>query len=169
MSHYNKAATELDPPEDIITWKMISSTEILSNINILRGSRQRILDQDWAKPHHRRLVATWHRFQHAEEEIQRLDVELKDLMSRSEFTGAREIGIRIGRHEDEFSQCNTQETVSDGGTPLSNDSRDTEFEDLNEAQYTDQELNVGEFDEEVISEQLGQWHLALERADSDMF
>lgn len=77
LARYNKAAAELNPPSRPITWESIANVRILADFDLLRGSRRQVLTQEWAKPENRQRVEQWHRAQRAQEEIPRLNVEVR--------------------------------------------------------------------------------------------
>lgn len=77
LQRYNKVAAQLDPPAPSISWDEIVNVSVLADFDLLRGSRRRVLEQEWARPENRRCVEQFHRLLRAEEEIMRLNVEVR--------------------------------------------------------------------------------------------
>ncbi|KAG8700478.1 hypothetical protein FRC08_004676 [Ceratobasidium sp. 394] len=81
MKRYNEAAAALSPPAPSIKWEDITTARILDDFPILRDSRRLLLSQDWTNPNNRRCVEQYHRLLRAQEEITRLNVEIRRLSS----------------------------------------------------------------------------------------
>ncbi|KAG8692937.1 hypothetical protein FRC09_010854, partial [Ceratobasidium sp. 395] len=79
LERYNKVAGKLDPPAPKIAYQKVLDTTILSEFEILRGSRRQVLAQAWTKPENRRCVDQYHRLLRAREEIVRLNIEVRRL------------------------------------------------------------------------------------------
>lgn len=77
LARYNKAAAELDHPAPSISWDTVADVSVLADFDLLRGSRYRILEQEWARPENRRCVEQHRRLQRAHEEIERLNIEVR--------------------------------------------------------------------------------------------
>ncbi|KAG8707050.1 hypothetical protein FRC11_007738 [Ceratobasidium sp. 423] len=77
LKRYNQAALELDPPAQQFTWEQISSASILSEVHILCGSCRSILNQCWTQPENWCCVEQYHQLLHAQEETQRLNIEVR--------------------------------------------------------------------------------------------
>lgn len=78
LSRYNQAAAVLhgaDVPK--LTWEEVADVSVLADFDLLRGSRRLILEKAWAKPENRRCVESWHRLNRAEEELARLNIEVR--------------------------------------------------------------------------------------------
>lgn len=79
---YNTAARALDPPRDTLDWQKVTHFSFIDQFDILRDTRHSVLDKPWAKPLNRELMMTLHRVARAQEEIQRLNVEIRRLHTR---------------------------------------------------------------------------------------
>ncbi|KAG9093673.1 hypothetical protein FS749_013967, partial [Ceratobasidium sp. UAMH 11750] len=78
LTRYNHAAAQLlGANARVLTWEDVSKISCLEEFELLRGSRRGVLDQEWAQPEVRQSTEQWHRVQHAEEEIARLNIEVK--------------------------------------------------------------------------------------------
>ncbi|KAG8751007.1 hypothetical protein FRC11_009800 [Ceratobasidium sp. 423] len=197
MTHYNKAANQFDPPALTVTWEMIaSSCEKILDQDWAKPNHRCLVDvrhhlqqaeeeieqlnvevhQVLTMIHDERrdlpLLAAhisrsdkglgWAANYYVSQRLKvNVSVEqpLKKLVSQRAFTGTRDIGVHI---EDDIESPPLQ-----GDFPVPCDSDNLEPEEPNETLDMAGELDVGEVDEEAISEQLGQWHLALARMDSD--
>lgn len=81
LNCYNKAAMELDPPAPVITWQQIIDLTLLADCAIHCGSRRHIIEQAWTKPENRWCVEQYHRLLHAQEEVERLNIEMQRLLT----------------------------------------------------------------------------------------
>ncbi|CUA68891.1 hypothetical protein RSOLAG22IIIB_08135 [Rhizoctonia solani] len=81
LDRYNEVASQLVPPSPTISWKQIKDARILEDFDLIRGSRSNILQQDWTKPENRQCAEQSRRIARAEEEIQRLNVEVRRVRS----------------------------------------------------------------------------------------
>ncbi|KAG8727744.1 hypothetical protein FRC11_012539, partial [Ceratobasidium sp. 423] len=81
LDRYNEIASQLVPPSPTITWAAIKNARVLEDFDIIRGSCQGISQQDWAKPENRQCAELSRRITRAEEEIQRLNVEVRRVRS----------------------------------------------------------------------------------------
>lgn len=80
LNRYNQAAATLHSASaHKLTWEAIADVSALADFDLLRGSRRQVVEKDWAKPENRRAVESWHRLNRAEEELARLNVEIRRL------------------------------------------------------------------------------------------
>ncbi|CCO35543.1 hypothetical protein BN14_09661 [Rhizoctonia solani AG-1 IB] len=77
LDRYNKLASQLVPPARTISWDSITNAKVLDDFDILRGSRWGIEEEEWSKPENRRCAEQARQLKRAEEEIQRLNVEVQ--------------------------------------------------------------------------------------------
>ncbi|KAJ7087535.1 hypothetical protein B0H15DRAFT_781217, partial [Mycena belliarum] len=78
---YNTAATSLTPPRDPLTWAQVLLNVSLADFDLLRDTRTDIRKLPWANPARREAAALYFGIKRAKEEIQRLDVEIKRLIT----------------------------------------------------------------------------------------
>ncbi|TFK59396.1 hypothetical protein BDN72DRAFT_780810, partial [Pluteus cervinus] len=81
LEKYNLAASKLRPPGRTLDWDEISEYSFLSEFDLLRDSRQDIRKKPWAKPAARRLMDRFFKLERAREEITRLNVEIRRLVT----------------------------------------------------------------------------------------
>ncbi|KAJ7124029.1 hypothetical protein C8R43DRAFT_899278 [Mycena crocata] len=98
LSNYNAAASTLDPPRDSLTWEQVVEYAFLSDFDLLRDGREDIREELWAKPAGRIAMDMHFKIERADEEIIRLNIEIRRLMTymRDEeaFLGREERRIR---------------------------------------------------------------------------
>jgi hypothetical protein len=77
---YNQAAQNLNPPRHKLTWDQIVEYTTLAEFELLRsGAREDIRNLEWANIRNREATVCHLKMLRAEEEIQRLNVEVKRL------------------------------------------------------------------------------------------
>lgn len=81
LDEYNKCATTLHPPRDQISWSKIVDTVFLAELDILKDARQDIRQLKWADPMHREAALLHFNILRAQEEICRLNVEIRRLLT----------------------------------------------------------------------------------------
>jgi hypothetical protein len=81
LETYNNAATQLDPPREQLTWAKLMDTTTLADFDLLRESRQDIRQQLWTQPARREAMNLYFGIKRAKEEIVRLDVEIRRLIT----------------------------------------------------------------------------------------
>jgi hypothetical protein len=75
LTRYNTVAAQVGGKK--ITWDEITDMKVLADFDLLRGSRRGVLEQVWALPQNRQCVAQWRRALRAQEEIDRLNIEVR--------------------------------------------------------------------------------------------
>jgi hypothetical protein len=75
LKRYNDEAAALIPPKSILTFRDITSYQFLSEVSILRESRDDIRSRPWAIPEVRHGMNISFKLTRAKEELQRLDQE----------------------------------------------------------------------------------------------
>lgn len=78
---YNEAAAALKPPRQPISWDEIVDFSYLSEFSILRDAREDVRKRDWASPQNRQLMLEFFKIMGAENELTRLHVEIKHLVT----------------------------------------------------------------------------------------
>lgn len=81
LEEYNRCAAALQPPRDEITWTKIVDTVFLAELDILKDARQDIRQLKWADPAHREAALLHFNILRAQEEIRRLNVEIRRLLT----------------------------------------------------------------------------------------
>ncbi|KAG8796450.1 hypothetical protein FRC12_022932 [Ceratobasidium sp. 428] len=78
LTRFNEAAVEfLGQQARQLTWDDVVKASTLDDLQLLRESRQQVLNQQWARPEVRQCVDQWHRSERAREEITRLNIEVR--------------------------------------------------------------------------------------------
>ncbi|KAJ7086900.1 hypothetical protein B0H15DRAFT_950408 [Mycena belliarum] len=81
LNDYNLAATSLNPPRDPLTWAQVLLNVSLADFDLLRDTRSDIRQLPWANPTRLEAAALHFGITRAKEEISRLNVEIKRLIS----------------------------------------------------------------------------------------
>ncbi|KAE9394363.1 hypothetical protein BT96DRAFT_827782, partial [Gymnopus androsaceus JB14] len=81
ITAYNEAAATLSLPRLKITWDEIVDFSYLSEFDILRDTREDVRERKWATPQNRLLMSRFFKYIRAEEEIARVHVEVKRLLT----------------------------------------------------------------------------------------
>ncbi|KAJ3717365.1 hypothetical protein C8R42DRAFT_644620 [Lentinula raphanica] len=81
LKSYNDAAAALTPPRQHIRWEEILDLTFLSEFDLLRDSREDIREKRWATPKNRQIMLEFFKLIRAEEELERLHVEIRRLLT----------------------------------------------------------------------------------------
>jgi hypothetical protein len=81
LNLYNTAASSITPPRPTITFNELTEYAYLANFDFLRHSEHGAQDAEWGRPVNRRCVELWQRVQRAKEEIARLNVEIRRVLT----------------------------------------------------------------------------------------
>ncbi|KAM6497725.1 hypothetical protein JOM56_005673, partial [Amanita muscaria] len=81
LKKYNAAASALTPPAPQLSWEEVVRYTFLSEFDLLRDARQDIREKLWANSTNRQLRDQFFKQERAREEIQRLNVEIKRVVS----------------------------------------------------------------------------------------
>ncbi|KIJ58762.1 hypothetical protein HYDPIDRAFT_163072 [Hydnomerulius pinastri MD-312] len=76
IDHYNITARALSPPRRVLTYEEVIEYAFLADFDLLRDTREDISQRPWASPSARLALDTYFKMCRAEEEIERLDVEI---------------------------------------------------------------------------------------------
>lgn len=93
LKRYNDEAAALTPPKPILTFRDITSYQFLSEVAILRESRDDIRSRPWAVPEVRHGMNISFKLVRAKEELQRLDQESMRLKRWIVDSFAERIGV----------------------------------------------------------------------------
>lgn len=103
LNAYNAAAAQLNPPRESLTWAKLMDTSTLAEFDLLRDSRQDVREQPWTHPARREAMNLYFGIKRAEEEILRLNVEIRRLVT-----------FMIDDHRDYHSTISTHISVDPG-------------------------------------------------------
>lgn len=81
LNDYNDAAVQLNPPRDRLSWEKVISAVTLADFDVLRDTRTDIRSFPWAQPARREAMTLHFGVQRAREEITRLNVEIRRLLT----------------------------------------------------------------------------------------
>ncbi|KAJ7835428.1 hypothetical protein B0H13DRAFT_2240085 [Mycena leptocephala] len=98
LDRYNAAAAALDPPRRTLSWSEVIDFTFLADFDILRDPEGNAALRPWATPGARELMDTHFKIERAKEEIHRLNIEIRRLVTyiRDErvFLLAKEVEVR---------------------------------------------------------------------------
>ncbi|KII93196.1 hypothetical protein PLICRDRAFT_383096 [Plicaturopsis crispa FD-325 SS-3] len=77
LEKYNASAASLSPPRRTLEWKEVVEYAFLADFDLLRDTRQDISQRPWATPAGRLAMDMHFKMHRAEEEIQRLNIEIR--------------------------------------------------------------------------------------------
>ena len=81
LKRYNDAARAFKPPRPSLSWEEVVDYAFLSDFDLLRDTRQDIRQKPWAQPANRSLMNQWFKLQRAREEIERLNIEIRRVIT----------------------------------------------------------------------------------------
>ncbi|KAK7013207.1 hypothetical protein R3P38DRAFT_2546483 [Favolaschia claudopus] len=81
LERYNKAAKALVPPRRQLEWDEVIDYAFLSYFDILRDPEANAIIRPWATPAARQMMDTYFKIERAKEEIERLNVEIRRLVT----------------------------------------------------------------------------------------
>ncbi|KAJ3755177.1 hypothetical protein EV360DRAFT_50218 [Lentinula raphanica] len=81
LKSFNDAAAALNPPRRLIHWEEILELTFLSEFDLLRESREDVREKRWATPKNRQIMLEFFKLIRAEEELERLHVEIRRLLT----------------------------------------------------------------------------------------
>ncbi|KAJ7076917.1 hypothetical protein C8R43DRAFT_910591 [Mycena crocata] len=81
LINYNAAASALQPPRDALTWEQVVEYAFLSDFDLLRDGREDIRSEPWARPAGRLAMDLYFKLLRADEEIIRLNIEIRRFMT----------------------------------------------------------------------------------------
>ncbi|KAJ7058312.1 hypothetical protein C8F01DRAFT_1085496 [Mycena amicta] len=81
IERYNKAAEVMNPPRPHLSWDVVVEYAFLSDFDLLRDDANSLADEKWATPTFRLLMDRYFKLQRAREEIQRLNIEIRRLIT----------------------------------------------------------------------------------------
>ncbi|KAJ3514979.1 hypothetical protein NMY22_g14574 [Coprinellus aureogranulatus] len=81
VTRYNSAARELDPPGPELDWTKIAKYNFVEEFTVLRNTRRDIQTERWSDGEVREAMKLHQRIKRAQEEIGRLNIEMKRLFT----------------------------------------------------------------------------------------
>ncbi|KAF8184124.1 hypothetical protein K438DRAFT_1907889 [Mycena galopus ATCC 62051] len=90
IDRYNAAALALDPPMNSLTWEQVVEYTFLADFDILRDTRAKIQSRPWTwdsscalagPPSYRLAMDTYFKIERAQEEITRLNIEIRRMVT----------------------------------------------------------------------------------------
>ncbi|KAJ7671759.1 hypothetical protein B0H14DRAFT_3102333 [Mycena olivaceomarginata] len=98
IDRYNAAAIALDPPMASLTWEQVVEYTFLADFDILRDTRAEVQSRPWTRPAYRLAMDTYFKIERAREEIIRLNIEIRRMMTwmrdEGHFLQGRELSLR---------------------------------------------------------------------------
>src|ERR1700760_2319031 len=81
IDKFNSASRALRPPGPTVKWDKVVDYGFLSEFDLLRDSHQDVRSQPWGNSANRIVMDRWFKCQHAREEITRLNIEIRRLIT----------------------------------------------------------------------------------------
>ncbi|KAJ7048102.1 hypothetical protein C8F01DRAFT_1214452 [Mycena amicta] len=81
IERYNKAAEAMSPARQPLSWDIVVEYTFLSDFDLLRDDTNSLKGKKWATPMFRLLMDSHFKIKRAREEIQRLDVEIRRVIT----------------------------------------------------------------------------------------
>ncbi|KAJ7315367.1 hypothetical protein DFH08DRAFT_917710 [Mycena albidolilacea] len=81
IDRYNAAAIVMEPPMAQLTWEQVVEYTFLADFDILRDTHAEVQAKPWTRPSYRLTMDTYFKIQQAREEIQRLNIEIRRLIT----------------------------------------------------------------------------------------
>jgi len=81
LQQYNVAAAKLTPPRPQLSWASVLKAVTVADFDLLRDTRSDIRSLPWTEPSRREAVSLYFGIKRAREEIARLNVEVKRLLT----------------------------------------------------------------------------------------
>ncbi len=81
LKKYNTAANAMTPKAPTLTWDQVVEYAFLSDFNLLRDCQQDVRQRPWAEPTNRVLMNSYFKIVRAREEIQRLNIEIRRVVT----------------------------------------------------------------------------------------
>lgn len=81
LNQYNAAAAKLTPPRSQLSWAAVLKAVTVADFDLLRDTRSDIRSLPWTEPSRREAVGLYFGIKRAREEIVRLNVEIKRLLT----------------------------------------------------------------------------------------
>ncbi|KAF6742282.1 hypothetical protein DFP72DRAFT_830692 [Ephemerocybe angulata] len=117
LERYNAAANAMKPRRQNLSWDQVVEYAFLADFDLLRDSRQDVRTRPWAQPGPRSIMHQHFKIIRAREEIQRLDIEIRRLITymqderaflqHAESSTSRSTPIAITHHIRQYARQRT--------------------------------------------------------------
>ncbi|KAG6895726.1 hypothetical protein C0992_013015 [Termitomyces sp. T32_za158] len=98
LDRYNAAAALMSPRRPSLSWDQVVEYAFLADFDLLRDCRQDVRERAWARPAARLAMDHYFKMERAREEIQRLNIEIKRVVTHMQdeeaFLLAKEVDAR---------------------------------------------------------------------------
>ena len=81
LERYNKLAAKQSPPRPVLQYSEALSYAALGDFDLLKHSRHHVLARPWSNTMHRQMAVKYFKLLRAQEEINRLNVEVRRLQA----------------------------------------------------------------------------------------
>ncbi|KAG6806898.1 hypothetical protein H0H92_009665 [Tricholoma furcatifolium] len=112
LDQYNAAANLLSPPRPSLTWDEVVDYTFLADFDLLHECQQNISERPWARPAARVLLDRFFKIERAREEIKRLNVEIKHVVTHmrdeEDFLLAKKEELAIAQPDLAYREQQTQ-------------------------------------------------------------
>jgi hypothetical protein len=85
LDAYAEAAAAMEPPRKALTWKNVVDMATLADFDLLHDVKNSILNENWTDPEIRAAMALHFRLKRAQEEVHRLNVEIRRQTTYMEY------------------------------------------------------------------------------------
>ncbi|KIK11936.1 hypothetical protein PISMIDRAFT_121810 [Pisolithus microcarpus 441] len=89
LERYNKLAPHQRPPRPKLDYAEVIGYSLLGKFSLLKHSRYKVLEKPWALPDNREMMMKYYKLQRSQEEITRLNVEIRRLQAWVDFDGEK--------------------------------------------------------------------------------
>ncbi|KAI5989491.1 hypothetical protein EDD15DRAFT_2370522 [Pisolithus albus] len=89
LERYNKLAPRQRPPRPKLDYAEVIGYSVLGEFSLLKHSRYEVLEKPWALPDNREMMMKYFKLQRSQEEITRLNVEIRRLQAWLDFDGEK--------------------------------------------------------------------------------
>ncbi|KAI6015494.1 hypothetical protein BKA83DRAFT_4498752 [Pisolithus microcarpus] len=89
LERYNKLAPRQRPPRPKLDYAEVIGYSLLGEFSLLKHSRYEVLEKPWALPDNREMMMKYYKLQRSQEEITRLNVEIRRLQAWVDFDGEK--------------------------------------------------------------------------------
>ncbi|KAI6032180.1 hypothetical protein BKA83DRAFT_4045763, partial [Pisolithus microcarpus] len=89
LERYNKLAPHQCPPRPKLDYAEVIGYSLLGEFSLLKHSRYEVLEKPWALPDNREMMMKYYKLRRSQEEIIRLNVEIRRLQAWLDFDGEK--------------------------------------------------------------------------------
>ncbi|KAK7021953.1 hypothetical protein VNI00_017132 [Paramarasmius palmivorus] len=105
IERFNKAAQGLDPPQPTLEWNDVVNCSFLADFDFLRETGSDVQRKAWTLPANRELMTSYFKVLCAEEELERLHIEIRRLITyiTEELTYSQQVLDEVGESDPAFA------------------------------------------------------------------